>query len=221
MRVSSVISTRLRGCALLAVLTLTAIGNAAPSPATARPGGGQAETTTVFLVRHAERAAPGDPEFDPADPSDPPLNAAGRARAVELARVLEEAGVSAVYASQFKRTQQTVEPLAARAGVPVTVHDARDSAGLAELITSVDAGGVVVIAGHSNTVPELVEALGAPPVAAIEDAWEYDNLFVVTRGTGGAATVRTLKYGAQSAPGGAAAPPRQPAGRLPVGDPVR
>ncbi|MGD8815691.1 MAG: phosphoglycerate mutase family protein [Acidobacteriota bacterium] len=206
MRAPTTVSARLHPWALLSLLALTAIGAAVPSGAAApeavRPVGRQPGTTTVFLVRHAERAAPGDPEFDPSDPSDPPLNAAGRARAQELARVLEEAGVTAVYASQFKRTQQTVEPLAQRAGVPVTVHDARDSAGLAALIARGDAGGVVVVAGHSNTVPELIEALGAPPVAPIEDAWEYDNLFVVTRGDAGEATVQTLKYGAESVSGG-------------------
>lgn len=204
MRVSVAVSARLSPCALLAVLAVTAIGGSVPSRAAGAvaPGGRQPGATTVFLVRHAERAVPGDPEFDPSDPSDPPLNAAGRARAEELARVLREAGVTAVYASQFKRTRQTVEPLASGAGLPVTVHDARDSAGLAGIIAALETGAVVLIAGHSNTVPELVEALGAPPVAPIEDAWEYDNLFVVTLDGAGEASVRTLKYGAESVPGG-------------------
>jgi len=205
MSILTAVSARLRRGALLVLLALAALGSVAPSPAAAggaAQGTPQPQTTTVFLVRHAERAAPGDPEFDTANPSDPPLNTAGRARALELAHVLEEAGVTAVYASQFARTQQTVAPIAQQAGVPVTVHDARDSAGLVELIVTANTGGVVVVAGHSNTVPELIEALGAPPVAAIEDAWEYDNLFVVTVGPARDASVRTLKYGARSIPGG-------------------
>jgi broad specificity phosphatase PhoE len=152
-------------------------------------------TTTVFLVRHAEKAAAGDPEFDPQTPADPPLNAAGRARADDLARTLEEAGVTAIFASEFARTQQTVAPLAARVGLEVTVHPARDTAGLAELVATAHAGGVVVISGHSNTVPALVEALGAGTVDPIEEAWEYDNLYVVAIEAPGEARVSTLKYG--------------------------
>ncbi len=156
------------------------------------------DTTTVFLVRHAEKAAPGDPEFDPRDPADPRLTAAGRARAEALARTLEEAGVTAVFASEFARTQQTVAPLAARVGLEVTVHPARDTAGLAKLVAGAHAGGVVVISGHSNTVPALVEALGAGTVAPIEEAWEYDNLYVVTIEAPGKALVSTLKFGIPS-----------------------
>jgi len=149
-------------------------------------------------VRHAEKSADGDPEFDPGNPSDPPLNAAGRARADALARTLEEAGVTAIFASEFARTQKTVEPLGTHVGVAVTVHPARDTAGLAELVARDHRGGVVVISGHSNTVPALVEALGAPAVAPIEEAWEYDNLYVVVLEGPGAARVSTLKYGALS-----------------------
>lgn len=155
-------------------------------------------TTMVFLVRHAEKAVPGDPEFDARNPADPPLNAAGRARAEALARTLEEAGVTAIFASEFARTQQTVAPLAARVGLEVTVHPARDTAGLAELVATAHAGGVVVISGHSNTVPALVEALGAGAVDPIEEAWEYDNLYVVAIEAPGGARVSTLKFGVSS-----------------------
>ena len=74
----------------------------APAPAANAeppPPHEQAATTTVFLVRHAEKSAPGDPEFDPQTPQNPPLNAAGRARAADLARTLEEARVTAIFAS--------------------------------------------------------------------------------------------------------------------------
>jgi hypothetical protein len=59
---------------------------------------------------------------------------------------------------------------------------------------------VIVIAGHSNTVPALVEALGGGAVAPIEEGWEYDNLYVVSIGATGGALVSTLKYGAASSP---------------------
>lgn len=160
----------------------------------------QAATTTVFLVRHAEKAGPGDPEFAGASPSDPPLNASGMARAEELVRTLGDAGITTIYSSPYERTRATVRPLAARLGLEVTEHAATDVAGLAERVRATNRGGVIVIAGHSNTVPALVEALGAGPVPPIEDAWEYDNLYIVTVEAAGSARVSTLKYGAASEP---------------------
>ncbi len=160
----------------------------------------QTAPTTVFLVRHAEKVGPGDPEFATASPSDPPLNASGVARAEELVRTLGEAGVTVIYSSPFERTRATVRPLAARLGLEVTEHPAADVTGLVERIGAENHGGVVVIAGHSNTVPALVEALGAGPVPPIEEAWEYDNLYIVTIEAPGRALVSTLKYGAPSSP---------------------
>jgi broad specificity phosphatase PhoE len=156
--------------------------------------------TTVFLVRHAEKAGPGDPEFAGASPSDPPLNASGVARAEELVRTLDEAGVTAIYSSPYERTRATVRPLAERFGLEVTEHAAADIAGLVERIRADNRGGFVVVAGHSNTVPALVEALGAGAVPPIEEAWEYDNLYIVTTEARGRARVSTLKYGARSRP---------------------
>ena len=158
----------------------------------------QIRTTTVILVRHAEKAATGDPEFDPASPSDPPLNAAGRDRAEALARTLGEAGVTAIFSSEFERTHQTVAPLADALGLQVTTHPAGDTPGLVARISAGHVGGTVVISGHSNTVPAIIEALGAGTVEAIADAWEYDNLYFVVVDTPGKARVSTLKYGARS-----------------------
>jgi len=177
---------------VLAALATTSSGATAQNHAT--------EVTTVMLVRHAEKAAAGDPEFAGASAADPPLTAAGRARAGALARTLAEAGVTAVFASQFQRTQLTVRPLAEALGLEVQQFPAADVTGLAELVARDHAGGVVVIAGHSNTVPALVEALGAGAVAPIEESWEYDNLYIVTVDGDGGADVVTLKFGAPSRP---------------------
>lgn len=172
--------------------SLAAGAVAPPTPTTQDPA------TAVILVRHAEKAAEGDPEYDPAAPADPPLNAAGRERAEALARTLHEAGVTAIYSSEFARTHQTVAPLADALGLQITTHPARDTAGLVERISAGPSGGTVVIAGHSNTVPAIIEALGAGTVEAIEEEWEYDNLYFVVVEVPGKARVSTLKYGARS-----------------------
>jgi 2,3-bisphosphoglycerate-dependent phosphoglycerate mutase len=148
---------------------------------------GQEGVTTVFLVRHAEK--------DTIPEGNPQLSEAGEVRAQVLAHVLEEAGVTAIFASQFRRTQDTVRPLADLLGLEVEVVYANRSDELADTIRQNHRGGVVVVSGHSNTVPEIIVALGAGPVAPIEEGNEYDNLYVVSLSEGGAAEVTTLKFG--------------------------
>jgi broad specificity phosphatase PhoE len=153
------------GVALLLLLT-------APGCAPRGPQEPQADrATTLLIVRHAEKAA------EP--PDDPPLTDAGRQRAALLAEMASSSGVSAAYATQYLRTQQTVEPLASQLGLQVRQRDSGDLDGLVQQIFAQDRGGTVVIAAHSNTVPVLVEKLTgstAPPI----DESEYDNLYVVT-----------------------------------------
>jgi phosphohistidine phosphatase SixA len=162
-----------------------------------RPADGEAQVTTVFLVRHAEKAdGPGQ---------DPPLSEAGRQRAEALARLLQSAGVRGVYTSQFLRTQQTAEPLARRLGVtaspvPLSVKPSNPrevtEESIRELTKKVEAhaGGAVLIVGHSNSVPEVIRVLGGDAVPKIDES-RFDDLFVVTVYAGGRAKVVHLKYG--------------------------
>jgi len=145
----------------------------------------------VLIVRHAER------EAVPAD--DPPLTAAGRRRAEELVRVVRAwsatgVTVRALFASEVKRTHETLEPLAAAIGMTISTVAAKDTAALLRRILAVD-GGIVVVAGHSNTVPAIAQALGGPTGIALADA-EFDRLFAVT-GVGAHAEVISLRYGAR------------------------
>jgi len=110
-----------------------------------------------------------------------------------------DAGVNAIYATQYKRTQQTVKPLADKTGVPVTQTIARNTADLIAQINGQHRGQVIFIAGHSNTVPEIVAALGGPRYPELPEP-EYDNLFIVTIYRTGKAKVVKMKYGASSAP---------------------
>src|SRR2546428_6664179 len=70
--------------------------------------------TTVILIRHAEKV------IDPNNP-DVDLSPAGQERAQELVRMFADSGINAIYATQYKRTQETVKPLADRLGLPVTM----------------------------------------------------------------------------------------------------
>jgi phosphohistidine phosphatase SixA len=106
---------------------------------------------TVFVVRHAEKGA--------GDPADPELSEAGAARAAELARVLGEVSVTHLVASEYRRTQATLAPLAVATGLAVEVAPARDGRALAARLAALPAGSVAVVCGHSNTVPQLVDLL--------------------------------------------------------------
>jgi broad specificity phosphatase PhoE len=165
-------------------------------PAQADASGGK--VTTVFLVRHAEKAQ------EPAQ--DPPLTEAGRARAEALARLLSGAGVKAVYTSQFARTKLTAEPLAKLLGVPVnavplSVKPDRprevSEQSIRELKSRIEAhaGEAVLVVGHTNSVPDLIRALGGDVIPTMDES-KFDDLFVVNVYAAGRAKVVQLKYGA-------------------------
>ena len=176
------------GLVMFGSLSMTAIGGLAVVSQD------EFKVTTVYLVRHAEKAA--------APAADPPLTEAGTKRAEELVRTLSKAGIKTISTSQFLRTKHTAEPLAKQLGVPNTVipvkMDTMNTRALSpdylkqisDLIAS--SAGNVLIVGHSNTVPELIKALGGDNVPTIDDA-TYDDLFVLTVYAKGKAKVAHLK----------------------------
>jgi len=149
--------------------------------------------TTVIIVRHAEK------NIEPNNP-DPDLSPAGQARAQEIARIFGDSGVQAIYATQYKRTQQTVTPLASKLGLPVVSIDAKQSAELTRRILSNNRGQTVFVAGHNNTAPEIVNMLSGENYPQIPES-EYDNMFIVTIYRFGKAKVLKVKYGALSTQG--------------------
>ena len=146
--------------------------------------------TTVIVVRHAEK------NIEPANP-DPDLSPAGQARAQELARMFGDTGVNALYATQFKRTQQTVKPLGDRLGLTVNVVEAKNTQELIRQILTTRRGQTIVVAGHNNTAPEIVKALGGGDFPVIPEN-EFDNMFIVTVYRFGRAKVVKIKYGSVS-----------------------
>jgi phosphohistidine phosphatase SixA len=150
----------------------------------------------VVLVRHAERADSVPANGPMLSSVDPPLSPAGQARAVALADMLAEAGITTVYASEYKRAQDTARPLAARIGIPVQIAPSAAGRVLVGRIRSEHPDGVVFIVGHSNTLPEFMRAFGVrTPPAIGED--EYDKLFVVVPATG---ALLTLTFGPATPP---------------------
>jgi phosphohistidine phosphatase SixA len=141
----------------------------------------------VFLVRHAERAHDGGM----APEEDPHLSPAGEERAIALARMLEDAGITHIHSTDYFRTRETAAPLATAAGLSVSLYDAGDPGAIAADLLATPGRHLVV--GHSNSLPDLVTALGGDPHGAI-DTMEYDRLYLLSIGPGGVETV-LLRFG--------------------------
>lgn len=148
-------------------------------------------TTTVIFVRHAEKIA------GPAD--DPSLSAAGQRRAAELARQLIDAdvvaGIDAVYATPHHRTVDTAKPVADALGLPITSYDAADTETIMDQIVKKHKGKIVLVIGHSNTVPALIGNMGASKKVPTIDEHEYDNIYIVSIPWFGKTKTIRLRYG--------------------------
>jgi len=146
---------------------------------------------TVLFTRHADIDQPPAPGPNILIP----LNAAGRDRAVALARAAGAAGVTAVFTSDAVRTQKTAAPLAAALNLQPKVLPPTFPQAAAAILAA--PGPVALVVGHSDTVPQLVAALGGTfPGPALQT---FDDLIVLTSVTPTKAVVVRLKYGAAEA----------------------
>jgi len=158
----------------------------------AAPARGLEAPTVVIVVRHAEKAA--------AEGGDPPLSEAGRKRAERLADIGEQAGVQHAYTTQFKRTRETARPLVERLKIPAQAVEltganiAGHPAALAAEIKAKHKGKTVLVVGHSNTAPRVAAALSGRPIPDLDDATEFDALFVVIIPADGPARLVRAKY---------------------------
>lgn len=169
---------RIRPSRVVLLLALAVVGCAPPSEAAA-----QADPVVVYLVRHAERAEDGT--------NDPPISVEGQTRAEQVASLLRDAGITHIHTTDLKRTRQTGAPTAQAAGLEMLVYNPRDLTGFAETLRATP--GRHLVLGHSNTTPDLVEALGGDSSGPI-DEMEYDRLYIVTVTDAGVSTV-LLRFG--------------------------
>ncbi len=148
-------------------------------------------TTTIIFVRHAEKAA------TPAN--DPSLSPAGRQRVAELTRQLVDAdvvaGIDAIYSTPYKRTQETVRPLADALNLPINNYDASDTEEVLTTILKKHKGKIILVVGHSNTVPVLIFNLGASKKVPPIDENEYDNIYIISIPWFGKTKTIRMRYG--------------------------
>ena len=151
--------------------------------------------TVVLIVRHGEKEAQGG--------NDPNLSDAGARRAQALIDVAGDAGVNAIYSTQYKRGYQTAQPLSERfhipvTEVPVTLDNPGDyGAALAKEILTRHTGQTVLVVSHTNIIPSLIKALSQKQIPEIPDP-EYDHLYIVIVPKEGPARLVKARYGAAS-----------------------
>lgn len=146
------------------------------------PTTNEVPATTIF-IRHADVAASA-----PHDPPGPPLNAAGATRAHRLRHILADAGITVILVSPFQRTLQTAAPLAADLGL---VPQAMDAPSAVTAILAAPTSAVVLVIGHTTTLPVIAAGLGEPALPAIATT-EFDHLFIHAGGR-----LTHLHYGAR------------------------
>jgi broad specificity phosphatase PhoE len=152
---------------------------------------GTAGSTTIIVIRHAEKDLT-------VSASEPPLSPAGEARAQLLAQMFGDAKapghVDAIYVSPALRNRLTAAPLAARLGITEIVVPADDPRGLARRALHEHSGGRVLIVGHSDTVPQIVAELsGNRKIPELGDQ-EYGTMYIVNVPQIGHANLLRLSY---------------------------
>jgi phosphohistidine phosphatase SixA len=145
-----------RIAALLAAAVAAACATAPEAPA----------APDVYVMRHLQKAGG----------TDPGLSEEGRGNAERLADRLAGAGIDAIYVSTTRRARETAAPLALRLKLTPVEYDPADTPGLVQRLLA-ERGSVLVV-GHSNTVPEIVERLGGERPAALGEG-DYGDVWIV------------------------------------------
>ena len=142
------------------------------------------KATTVILVRHAEKLKGKDPN----------LTTEGLQRANELARLLSKSTLDVVYSTDYKRTLKTATPTANNHNLKPILYSPKELEKLAKLILEKHQNGKVMVVGHSNTTPALLNILTGKDYKELSEL-EYDNLYILTIYGLGDGEVLHMKYG--------------------------
>jgi len=145
--------------------------------------------TILYLFRHAETIPP--PYSD--NPPNPKLSDLGIERAVLLKNNFRDIAITKIFSSDYTRTKMTVEPLSISKNLEIDTYNPRELEDFALRLKQME--GIIVISGHSNTTPELVDFLGGDAGPKIDHTIEYDRLYIVVIQNGETISSQLLRYG--------------------------
>ena len=148
-------------------------------------------TTTIIFVRHAEKEITNN--------NDPDLTDEGKKRVFELTRQLKDAdvvaGIDAIYSTPFKRNMQTAGPLAAALNLKIHNYEKDNYEQVLNEIQDNYKGKIILVVGHSDTLPGLMAELGASKKVPVIADNEYDNIYIVSIPWFGKTKTIRLRYG--------------------------
>ena len=144
----------------------------------------ETKPTTIFLVRHAERAEDGT--------NNPSISKEGEKRAQRLVEILSKSGITAIYSTNYQRTIKTVEPLAKANNLEIKIYVPMEDEELKKIVED-NQGGVIVICGHSNTTPWSANFLAGTKLEQFNDS-DYENILIVSLWDFGKASLARLNY---------------------------
>lgn len=141
--------------------------------------------TTIIVLRHAEKSdEPGN--------NDPGLSTEGLKRANNIAELFQNEEISAVYATPYQRTRLTLTPLAEAKGLKIEEYSPVDKSGFKQMLHD-NMGKTIVISGHSNTVPIIVQYFDPSENKITLNEDDYNKIFVVSKSsTGSSATLKMV-----------------------------
>ena len=167
---------------LIAVLGFTQPTRHSPNSPSAI---GLAETQLIFVIRHANT--------NPNSGSNPNLNSFGQARALDLANMLQDEQLGAIFVTNTTRSLQTAAPISAASGISTTFYPPLDAKGLATTIRSSNQSAATLVIAHSNTVPTIIAALGGPLFEELEED-SFDHFYAVLLKNGRHVRTVQLRY---------------------------
>ena len=128
-------------------------------------------STTYYLVRHAEKACD--------DCNTCGLSPDGISRAETLADYLSDKGIDTIFASQCLRARNTAQPLADRLQKTVSVYQTGQLNSFISKVKAFDHSRQILIVGHSNQIPVMIDSLAHQQVFIAED--DFDNMYIVKK----------------------------------------
>lgn len=130
---------------------------------------GQNSTTTYYFIRHAEKVD---------NSKNPDLSEIGIERAKLWNEIFSEINLDAIYSTDFKRTLQTITPIANSKKVTIINYDPKTID--IESFKKNTLGKKVLVVGHSNTIPNFVNQIIDKNIYNDIDDVIFGNLYIVT-----------------------------------------
>lgn len=127
--------------------------------------------TKIILLRHAEKEKDGS--------KDPKLSKQGMLRAEKLNFMLSDFSIDKLFATAYIRTQKTLGVISQSRNISISNYEARDK-NFAEQLVRNEMGKTIIVAGHSNTIPALVNVLIKEDKYKYLSEEEYGKLWILT-----------------------------------------